>query len=96
MRSEILETRNKSQEARREMEDRQKQIDSLYIKEALRDCIDQMIKNKEADAYSGSCGELCLDNYEELQVQIIVTRKKTDFIGPFDIVEHKTYEPKKQ
>ena len=58
--------------------------------ETIIELANKLNDNKEADAFSTSSGSILLDNEEEVQVQIIVTRKKENFYGDFDVVEHNT------
>ena len=66
----------------------EKLIDSLYPITAIKGCMTELNKNENAIAYESPCGHLILDNDEEVQVKIIVTRNMDDFLGPFDIVEY--------
>lgn len=72
-----------------------KAIESLWLKSAVKDCYIRLEKSKDADAFETYSGTLLSgDEKEEYQVQIKVTRKKDDFLGDFDFVEHKTYKGK--
>jgi hypothetical protein len=72
------------------MEHLEKLVKSLFTEGAIIEIANKLNDNKEADAFSTSSGSILLDNDEEVQVQIIVTRKKEDFYGDFDVVEHNT------
>jgi len=67
-----------------------KMVDSLYLKDAIIELADKLNENKKADAFETLCGALFSDENEDYQVKVIVTRKKEDFIGAFDIIEHNT------
>lgn len=67
-----------------------KMINSLFLKGAVKEMAEKLNANKNADAYETLCGALFLENNEDVQVKIIVTRKKEDFIGAFDVIEHNT------
>lgn len=71
--------------------DLEKLIDSLYLKGAIKECAEGLAKNYQSNAYSTACGNLLINENEEVQVQVIVTRKKEDFLGDFDIIEHRTF-----
>lgn len=73
------------------MEHLEKSIKSLFFETATKEIATELNNNKEAHSYITSCGGLLLDNNEEIQVQIVVTRKKENFIGAFDIIEYKTF-----
>ena len=68
----------------------EKLVKSLFAEGAIIELAEKLNKNKKADAYSTSSGCILLDNNEEVQVQIIITRKKEDFYGDFDVIEHNT------
>ena len=72
------------------MQHLEKLVKSLFTEDAIIELANKLNDNKEADAFSTSSGSILLDNEEEVQVQIIVTRKKEDFYGDFDVVEHNT------
>lgn len=65
-----------------------KLIDSLWAKSAIKQCAEELEKNKNADAFETKCGDLLLGDNEEVQVKVIVTRKSDDFIADFDLIEH--------
>ena len=59
--------------------DLEKMIDGLFLKTAVKDCFNNLEKAKDADAYETQAGHLCsLDEMEEYQVKVIVTRKEED------------------
>jgi len=72
------------------MEHLEKLVKSLFTEGAIIELAEKLNENKNADAYSTAAGFILLDNNEEVQVHIIVTRKKEDFYGDFDVVEHNT------
>ena len=74
-------------------ENLEKMIDGLFLKSAVKDCFDNLQKEKDADAFETQAGHLCsLDEKEEYQVKVIVTRKEDDFLGAFDNVKHSTFK----
>ena len=70
------------------MKNLQKLIDSLYVKVAIETMAEEMNKNKESDSFKSSAGELVLDDDEEVQVQVIITRNKKEFMDPFEIIQY--------
>ena len=69
----------------------EKLIDSLYLKGAIKECAEKLAENKDNYAFSTACGSLVINENEEIQVQVIVTRKKEDFLGDFDVVAFSMY-----
>ena len=69
----------------------EKLIDSLYLKGAIKECAEKLAEYQENYAFSTSCGSLVINENEEIQVQVIVTRKKEDFLGDFDVVAFSMY-----
>ena len=72
------------------MQHLEKLVKSLFTEGAIIELAKKLNENKDVDAFSTSSGSILLDENEEVQVQIIVTRKKEDFYGDFDIIEHNT------
>ncbi len=72
----------------------EKIIKSLFLEGAVKECAVELEKDNSVDAFSTACGSLILNETEEVQVQIIVTRKREDFLGDFDIVGHRTLSAK--
>lgn len=71
-----------------------KLIDSLYAKLAIKQCAEELEKNPDIDACETSCGALMINNDEDLQVKIIVTRNADDFIEDFDLIQHRIINKK--
>ena len=69
---------------------KEKLIKSLFLEGAVKLCAEELEKTKTVTAFSTSCGSLIINENEEVQVQIIVTRNKEDFLGDFDLLTHKT------
>lgn len=68
-----------------------KSIEHLWLISAVKDCYNKLDENKGADAYETLSGTLLSsDEKQEYQVHIKITRKKDDFLGDFDFVEHTT------
>lgn len=67
-----------------------KLIKSLFLEGAVKQCAEELEKDKSVDAVSTASGILLVNENEEVQVQIIVTRKREDFLGDFDMVSHRT------
>jgi hypothetical protein len=72
------------------MEHLEKLIKTLFLEGAVKELAENLNKSVDVDAFSTASGNILLDNNEEVQVQIIVTRKKEDFLGDFEVVEHRT------
>jgi len=64
-------------------------IDSLWTKKSIEDCAVALNENKTLAHTKMSAGTLILDNGEEVQVQVIVTRQKDEdsLLGDFEMVE---------
>ena len=76
------------------LENLDKIIGSLWANSAIKDCYKNLEENKDADAYETLAGSLCsLDEKQEYQVKVIVTRKEDDFIGDFDHIKHTSSIP---
>ncbi len=72
------------------MKQLEKQLEGLYTKIAIKDCVKALEENTSADAYESSAGMFVLNNNEVVQVKVIVTRKEDDFIGELELTEHNT------
>jgi len=70
------------------MDNLKKMVQSLYLTNGVIELAKELDKTKEATSFSTSAGMLLLENNEEVQVQIIVTRDKEQFLGEFDVVQH--------
>jgi len=63
-----------------------KLIDSLWTKVAIKQCAEELQQNTDVDSFETKCGDLVIGNNEEVQVKVIVTRKKDEFIGDFEMI----------
>lgn len=72
-------------------------IKSLYLEGAVKELSQNLNQKKDSFAFTTAAGTILLDNDEEAQVQVIVTRNKLDFLADFETVGYsETQKQKKQ
>lgn len=64
-------------------------IESLFIKQAIKECVKILEKNTEYCASETSCGRMLIGEDEEVEVRIVVVRDEKSFLGDFEIVNHR-------
>ena len=68
----------------------EKMIDSLWLKQAVKDCLKEVNENDLLDKVKTQAGSIVSSDDEELQVHVMVVRNKEQFIGDFDVIKYKT------
>lgn len=71
------------------MQHTEKQIEGLFIQLAIEQAVAELEDSKQAFATETSCGHIVIDNGEAVQVVVKIIRGKDNWIGDFDIIEHR-------